>query len=41
MKFFDWAFAKGQRVAEELDYVPIPEEVVKRIQAKWNAELQK
>lgn len=41
VKFFDWAFAKGQDAAAELDYVPIPEDVVKSIQHKWNTELQK
>ena len=25
MKFFDWAFKNGQKMAEELDYVPLPD----------------
>lgn len=41
VKFFDWAFAKGQDAATELDYVPIPEDVVKNIKAKWQTELKK
>ncbi|WP_181966257.1 phosphate ABC transporter substrate-binding protein PstS [Mannheimia granulomatis] len=41
LKFFDWAFAKGQAAATELDYVPIPSDVVKNIQAKWQSELPK
>ncbi|WP_207951358.1 phosphate ABC transporter substrate-binding protein PstS [Mannheimia granulomatis] len=41
LKFFDWAFAKGQEAATELDYVPIPSDVVKNIQAKWQSELPK
>lgn len=41
IKFFDWAFAKGQAAATELDYVPIPEDVVKNIQVKWQTELKK
>jgi phosphate transport system substrate-binding protein len=39
VKFFDWALTKGQADAEKLDYVPLPESVVKRIQATWSSEL--
>lgn len=35
LKFFDWAFRNGQAMADELDYVPMPEPVVKQIQAAW------
>ena len=35
LKFFDWSFRNGQGAAAELDYVPIPEAVVKQIQAAW------
>ncbi len=28
LKFFDWAFKNGQKMAEELDYVPLPDSVV-------------
>ena len=35
LKFFEWAFRNGQSMAAELDYVPMPEPVVKRIQARW------
>jgi phosphate transport system substrate-binding protein len=35
LKFFDWSFKNGQKMAEELDYVPMPEAVVKEIQASW------
>jgi phosphate transport system substrate-binding protein len=35
LKFFDWAYRNGQKMAEELDYVPMPEPVVKEIQASW------
>lgn len=41
VKFFDWAFQNGQDAAAELDYVPIPSDVVKTIQGKWQAELKK
>jgi len=35
LKFFDWSFKNGVKMAEELDYVPMPEAVVKQIQASW------
>ena len=35
LRFFEWAYKNGQRMAEELDYVPMPEPVVKQIQASW------
>ncbi len=28
LKFFNWAFDKGDKMAEELDYVPLPDNVV-------------
>ena len=30
LKFFAWAYAKGDKMAEELDYVPMPDKVVER-----------
>ena len=35
LKFFEWAFKNGAPMATELDYVPMPEPVVKQIQAAW------
>ena len=35
LKFFGWAYKNGGRMAEELDYVPMPEPVVKQIEAAW------
>ena len=35
LKFFEWAFANGEKMADELDYVPMPAPVVKVIQAEW------
>jgi len=35
LKFFDWAFRNGQKMAAELDYVPIPDPVVKQVQSAW------
>ncbi|WP_338759190.1 phosphate ABC transporter substrate-binding protein PstS [Massilia sp. METH4] len=40
VKFFDWAFANGDKAATELDYVPLPESVVKQVQAAWKQNLK-
>jgi phosphate transport system substrate-binding protein len=37
LRFFDWSFRNGSRMAAELDYVPMPDAVVKQIQASWKA----
>lgn len=35
LKFFDWAYSKGDKAAEELDYVPLPDSVKTKIRADW------
>jgi phosphate transport system substrate-binding protein len=35
LKFYDWAFKNGQKMAESLDYVPMPDNVVQTIHASW------
>ena len=35
LKFFDWSFKNGGKMAAELDYVPMPEPVVQQIQSAW------
>ena len=40
IKFFTWAFAKGDKMAEELDYIPMPEPVVKLIEKTWTADIK-
>src|SRR6202162_4091269 len=40
VKFFQWAFAKGDKMAEELDYIPMPEGVVKLIEKTWSADIK-
>jgi phosphate transport system substrate-binding protein len=40
IKFFKWAFAKGDKMAEELDYIPMPESVVKLIEKTWSADIK-
>ena len=40
LKFFDWALKNGQKMASELDYVPMPEGVIKVIADAWKAQLK-
>jgi phosphate transport system substrate-binding protein len=40
LEFFKWAQEKGQKQAEELAYVPLPEALVKQIQAYWKTEIK-
>jgi len=35
LKFFDWAYANGDKAAEELDYVPIPAPVEELVRRQW------
>jgi phosphate transport system substrate-binding protein len=40
LKFFGWAYEKGGKMAEELDYVPLPKTVVALIKKSWAAEIK-
>jgi len=40
LKFFAWAFEKGDKMAEELDYVPMPDAVVALVKATWAKDIQ-
>jgi phosphate transport system substrate-binding protein len=40
LKFFAWAYAKGGKMAEELDYVSMPPKVVGEIEAMWAKEIK-
>jgi len=35
LKFFDWSFKNGKQMAVDLDYVPLPDTLVKQIVASW------
>jgi PBP superfamily domain len=35
LKFFDWAYKSGDKMAEDLDYVPMPDSVVALIEKAW------
>jgi phosphate transport system substrate-binding protein len=40
LKFFAWAYTKGDKMAEELDYVPMPKKVVEDIKRVWAREIK-
>ena len=40
LKFFAWAYEKGDKMAEELDYVPMPKKVVSEIEKVWAKEIK-
>jgi phosphate transport system substrate-binding protein len=40
LHFFSWAYENGGKLAENLDYVPLPEEVVSQIKKTWAAEIK-
>ena len=40
LKFFDWAFQNGDAMASELDYVPMPDNVVALIKAAWKQQIK-
>ena len=40
LKFFKWSFTNGGKMAEELDYVPMPDPVVKMVEAMWSKDIK-
>lgn len=40
LKFFDWAYSNGSKMAADLDYVPLPEAVVKQIRDAWKLQIK-
>jgi len=40
LEFFDWAFANGDDMAAELDYVPMPDSVVGQIAEVWKTDVK-
>ncbi len=40
LKFFDWSFRNGAQMADELDYVPMPDPVIKLIQSVWKSQIK-
>ena len=40
LKFFGWAYEKGGKIAEDLDYVPMPDAVVASIKKVWSGQVK-
>jgi phosphate transport system substrate-binding protein len=40
LKFFAWAYKNGSKAAEDLDYVPMPANVVKDVEKTWTNEIK-
>jgi phosphate transport system substrate-binding protein len=40
LKFFDWAFGNGDKMADELDYVPLPDSVKALVRKQWADNLK-
>jgi phosphate transport system substrate-binding protein len=40
LKFFAWSYSKGGKMAEDLDYIPMPDTVVKLIEKTWSADIK-
>jgi len=40
LKFFDWAYKNGDKLATDLDYVPLPDNVVDQVRATWAKDIK-
>jgi phosphate transport system substrate-binding protein len=40
LAFFKWAYDKGDKMAEDLDYIPMPDNVVKLVDAMWTKDIK-
>ena len=40
LKFFDWAFTNGDKMASDLNYVPLPANLKTMIHASWKAQVK-
>jgi phosphate transport system substrate-binding protein len=40
LKFFDWAYSNGDKMADDLDYVPLPASVKDLVHKEWAANLK-
>jgi phosphate transport system substrate-binding protein len=37
-RFFDWAFKEGDRLAQELEYIPLTAATKDAVRAAWNRQ---
>ncbi len=40
LRFFDWSFRDGRAMAEALDYVPLPDTVIKLVEKTWTDSIR-
>jgi len=40
LKFFDWAYTHGGKMALDMDYIPMPDSVVKLVKGAWKAQIK-
>ena len=40
LKFFDWCYKNGDKMALDLDYIPMPDGVVNDVEAMWSSEIK-
>jgi len=40
LKFFAWAYKNGSKMAQDLDYIPMPDSVVKQIETVWKKDVK-
>jgi phosphate transport system substrate-binding protein len=40
LTFFDWAYRNGSKMASDLDFVPLPESLIRQVRATWKAEIK-
>ncbi|WP_343631822.1 phosphate ABC transporter substrate-binding protein PstS [Roseateles sp.] len=40
LKFFDWAYTQGDKMADELDYVPLPTSVKDLVRKQWASHVK-
>ena len=40
LKFFDWAYTQGDKMADDLDYVPLPASVKDLVRKQWAASVK-
>ncbi len=40
LKFFDWAYKKGAKQANDLDYASLPDNAVEQVRAEWTTSIK-
>jgi len=40
LKFFDWAYKNGAKMAAELDYVPLPDSLAAQVRNTWKTQIK-